>query len=70
MNCGTNQLPCFEYVCYVCHDDRDVEEIIDFYTKDSGVLMENVERGEVAAEALTDDFFANCFYKIRNQGKL
>jgi hypothetical protein len=68
-NCGNEQLPCFEYVCYICDDTRGVAEIVDFYNDKTNTLMSDVENGEIDASELTDSFFEDCFFKIRNEGK-
>jgi hypothetical protein len=67
-NCGS-EVPCFSYVCYICHDTRDVEEFIDFYHDETACMIEQLENGGFDVSILTENFFSNCYFQIRNQSK-
>lgn len=42
LNCGP-EVPYFSYVCYICHDTRNLDEFIDFYHDESGCMIEQLE---------------------------
>jgi hypothetical protein len=64
LSCGLS--PTFSYICYICHDTREVDEIIDFYHHESQTMLE--QASDMTLETLSDSFFEKCYFKIRNKG--
>lgn len=59
----------YSYVCFICHDTRTDDEIIDFYHEGTQSMLRDAESGELDSETLTDEFFQQCFFKIRYTSK-